>query len=125
MWCVEQVKQWGGVLEQPAHSRLWDAAKLPRPGWATNGDLWATEVWQNCWGYPMKKATWLLFSKVSPLFVLYPFKLHPEGADRRTEQLMSKRQRSATTPAFAAWLVDKARQVGRPASEWDGNEPRS
>lgn len=32
LWCAEQVRKWGGILEQPAHSRLWEAAGLPRPG---------------------------------------------------------------------------------------------
>lgn len=31
IWCAEQVRENGGVLEQPAHSRLFDAAKLPKP----------------------------------------------------------------------------------------------
>ena len=32
VWCAEQVKEWGGILEQPAKSRLWAAAGLPLPG---------------------------------------------------------------------------------------------
>lgn len=30
--CVELLRQCGGVLEHPAHSRLWPAMGLPRPG---------------------------------------------------------------------------------------------
>lgn len=111
LWCVEQVRRWGGVLEQPAHSRLWEAAGLPRPGDTARGDSWSTEVWQSWWGYPMRKGTWLYFSKISPLDVTYPLRLHPEGGDRRAEQLMGKARRSHTTAEFAAWLVDKARCV--------------
>jgi hypothetical protein len=113
LWCVDQVKKWGGVLEQPAHSRLWDAAQLPKPGWSHNGVSWSLEVWQAWWGYPMRKATWLYFSNINPLFVLYPFRLHPQGGDRRREQLMSKSQRSATTHEFAEWLIKTAAFVGR------------
>jgi hypothetical protein len=113
LWCAEQVKQMGGVLEQPAHSRLWDAAKLPKPGWTHSADVWSMEVWQAWWGYPMRKATWLFFSGISPLSVKTPLQLHPHGCDRRREQLMSKKERSATTPAFARWLVDVARQSAK------------
>lgn len=115
LWCVEQVKQWGGVLEQPAHSRLWDAARLPKPGWTHTRDLWAMEVWQCWWGYSMRKATWLLFSKIHPMNVRTPLQLHPRGNDRRREQLMSREQRSATTLEFAQWLVTTARLVGQNA----------
>jgi len=31
-WAVERVRQFGGVLEHPAHSRLWAACQLPAPG---------------------------------------------------------------------------------------------
>lgn len=31
LWCADMVRKWGGVLEQPAHSRLFDAACLPKP----------------------------------------------------------------------------------------------
>ena len=110
IWCAEQVRQWGGVLEQPAHSHLWHAAGLPNPG-RGEPHSWSVEVWQAWWGYPMRKATWLYFSRISPKAVQYPFRLHPKGGDRRAEQVMSKQQRSATTPEFAAWLVAMARKV--------------
>ena len=31
LWCAEQLRKCGGVLEQPAHSRLFAAAGLPLP----------------------------------------------------------------------------------------------
>lgn len=118
IWCVDQVKKWGGVVEQPAHSKLWDATGLPRPSWTHNADSWSLEVWQAWWGYPMKKATWLYFSKINPLFVVYPLRLHARGQDRRREQLMSHKQRSETTKEFAEWLVKMARYVNKPATDW-------
>lgn len=108
LWCVEQVKQWGGILEQPAHSRLWEAADLPVVGYG-NEQAFSIEVWQAWWGYPMKKGTWLFFSKIRPESVELPFILHPEDVDRSREQLMSHAERSRTTPAFALWLVNTIR----------------
>lgn len=109
LFCAGMVKRCGGILEQPAHSLLWDAARLPLPGWTARAGMWSAEVWQCWWGYPMRKATWLLFSGISPNDVHYPLKLHPRGEDRRREQLMSHAERSATSEAFARWLVELAR----------------
>jgi len=115
MFCARAVQEWGGILEQPAHSRLWVAAGLPKPGtWDGTADSWSAEVWQAWWGYPMRKATWLYFSLIPPSIVRYPLRLHPRGGDRRAEQVMSKQQRSATPEAMAAWLVDLARQAKAP-----------
>lgn len=105
--CVEWLKSCGGVLEHPAHSRLFQHCGLPLPGESRDG-LWTAEVWQAWWGYPMKKATWLCFSGISPKDVTFPLALHPHGVDRRRQQVMSKNQRSATHPALARWLVDVA-----------------
>ena len=109
LWCVEQVQEWGGVLEQPAHSHLWEAARLPKPG-TSRDEGWSLEVWQAWFGYPCKKATWLYFAGIEPDEVTPPLSLHNKGRDRRAVQLMSHGQRSATTPAFAEWLVALARK---------------
>jgi len=110
IWCCEQLKQWGGVLEQPAGSLLFEAAGLPQPGEARSDGLWTIQCWQAWWGYPMKKTTWLCFSGIeSSALPPIPLRLHPRGNDRRAEQRMSKQQRSATTREFAEWLVACAR----------------
>lgn len=106
--CVEWLRKCGGVLEHPAHSRLFAHCGLPKPG-ESRGGLWTVEVWQAWWGYPMRKQTWLCFSGVDVRAVQFPFALHAAGNDRRCEQMMSKQQRSATHPALAQWLVDAAR----------------
>lgn len=57
---VEQVRCWGGVLEHPAYSKLWDAARLPRPG--EPADAWggvSLRVDQVDFGHVARKATWL------------------------------------------------------------------
>ena len=112
LWCVDQVKRWGGILEQPAGSLLWDAAGLPMPGITSRCDSWSIAVWQAWWGYPMRKGTWLYVSGLTLADLPdVPLRLHPIGGDRRREQLMSKRQRSETVPAFAEWLVAAARRT--------------
>ena len=109
LWCCEQLRQCGGVLEQPAHSEMWAAARFPEPGQGVFDGVWSLEVWQAWWGYPMKKTTWLAFAGIAPDDVETPLRLHPRGGDLRREQVMSKNQRSATTREFAEWLVSMAR----------------
>jgi hypothetical protein len=113
-WCAEQVKQWGGILEHPAHSRLFAAAGLPMPA-EVNAHGWTIEVWQSCWGYPMHKKTWLFFSKIKPQDVHFPLQLRSEkSGDKRTWQLMGKAERSRTTVAFAQWLIHTAQKTKTP-----------
>lgn len=108
-WCVEQLRGCGGVLEQPAHSRLFEAAGIPKPDEGEIDGVWSIAVQQSWWGYPVRKATWLAFAGVDPAAVRVPYRPHRVSGDRRRQQVMSKNQRAATTPAFAHWLIDLAR----------------
>ncbi len=108
LWCADKLRELGGVLEHPAHSRLFDAAGLPKPGEHNGEGLRTLEVWQAWWGYPMKKSTWLCFAGVDIQELVIPFRLHDKGMDRRRQQLMSKHERTATTPEFARWLIEAA-----------------
>ena len=110
LWCCEQVKRWGGIIEQPAHSRLWQAASLPLPGSPQSRDSFSLAVWQAWWGYSMKKGTWLYFRGIDCTQIEIPFRLHV-GNDHRREQVMSHRQRAETLPRFAEWLVALARDA--------------
>lgn len=66
---VEQVRSFGGVLEHPAHSQLWDRASLPSPlhDWGSEGlpqildphDGFSLQVEQVSWGHVARKKTWL------------------------------------------------------------------
>ena len=109
LWCAEQLKKCGGVLEQPAHSHLFQAAGLPQPGTSV-GELWSLRVWQVWWGHINRKDTWLCFSKVPSEAIDIPLRLHAIGGDSRRWKL-HKRNRSATPQLFARWLVEAARSV--------------
>lgn len=111
--CVRWLKLCGGILEHPAHSRLFDFCELPKPGETFDG-LWTAAVWQAWWGDSRTKATWLCFSGIKPSDVKFPLQLHEPHGDRRRWQLMSHTRRSATCPEFAAWLVETARKAQSP-----------
>lgn len=65
------VRQWGGVLEHPAHSDAWHtfALGVPEPGlWTRTLCGGATAyVEQHWYGHPAKKATWLYAHGVDEL----------------------------------------------------------
>ena len=111
--CADWLREWGGVLEHPAHSRLFKAARLPQPG-KRAGELFTVPVLQAWWGYPMRKETWLCFSCVDIMALEYPYTEHDSRAgvgDRSRQQVMSKHQRAATVEPMARWLVDAARMA--------------
>jgi hypothetical protein len=120
IFCVDQVRKWGGVIEQPGHSRLFDACKLPKPGWATNvhKDGFSIEVPQFWFGDQREKNTWLWFRGILPCDLpRMPFRLKGQGGDRRVWQLMSsKNERERTPLEFAQWLIECARKCGTPDS---------
>ena len=111
--CAAWLIECGGVLEQPAYSHLFATAGLPKPG-CSSGELFTISLWQAWFDCPVRKATWLCFCRVKRERIIMPFALHAGGGDRRCWTLMSRVQRSATTPAFAAWLVSLARTVEAP-----------
>lgn len=58
---VEQVRRWGGVLEHPAFSRLWEACGLPEPDTFFPDEFGgrAYAINQGDYGHRAPKATWL------------------------------------------------------------------
>jgi len=109
-YCVEWLAKCGGVLEHPAHSKLWSTLGLPRPGERAVNGLWSMKVNQSWWGDKRTKSTWLLFSgiHVSELPDI-PFALHDPRNDTEQWNRMSKHQRAATPLEFANWLISVAR----------------
>jgi|SRR5580700_924170 hypothetical protein len=111
IWCAEQVKENGGILEHPARSRLFATAGLPLPGSPQSADSFSLHVWQRWWGFPTKKGTWLYFRNISQFAIEIPFVLHNSGRDRDKFQNICHDARSRTTPAFGQWLVALARSA--------------
>jgi len=131
---VEQVYRYGGVLEHPAGSRLWQVMSLPKPGEFTRDGLWTLEVDQCRWGHPCRKRTWLLFSGISR-YALGALPVHQEpthvidtsSAEKRRRKAIGapvrhlpksrrhlpKSRRHLTPPVFALWLVALARTAQR------------
>ncbi len=113
---VRQVRRWGGVLEHPAGSKLWDACHLPRPGVV---DAWGgvtIEVCQVDWGHACRKRTWLYIVGATGVHPIAPTGRQPThwiagntGQARAAGCLLASREIARRTPpAFAQWLVGVA-----------------
>jgi len=126
-WAVEQVRQWGGVLEHPASSALWPALALPAPG--TGRDEfggWTFTILQSSWGHRADKPTRLYIVGCDPLDLPdMPLKLgratnivSPRGGFRKGmpgwRPSLNKPEREATPRALAEWLLELARRCRLP-----------
>jgi hypothetical protein len=114
---VEQVRRFGGVLEHPKDSKLWNHCGLPYPGgFPDEHGGYSIAVNQYDWGHRASKATWLYIvgcPTVPPRPPVLPPPVYPDtpGKTRGMLERLSKIQRSLTPPAFAEWLVSIARSV--------------
>lgn len=128
---VLQVRRWGGILEHPADSMLWEKMSLPYPSpcrqeplWGPETDAWGgytLEVYQGSWGHSAPKRTWLYAVGIDRGQVRVP---NPPGRALKTDRvrvdkrspsgrswrrsaydLGSPEARKRTPPAFARWLV--------------------
>lgn len=66
IWAALRTQLYGGILEQPAFSKLWTAMDLPRPGEITCSNEFSISVDLHWFGYPARKPTWLFFSGLYP-----------------------------------------------------------
>lgn len=105
---VHQVRRFGGVLEHPAKSALWEYAGLPKPGILVDRfGGYTVEVAQGAYGHPAPKLTWLYIVGVDPGgLALRPY--HDPGG-RVLNQWSTARH--ITPPEFAALLVSIARRA--------------
>lgn len=119
---VKQVRRWGGVLEHPRGSRLWEECGLPAPG--AEPDRYGGRtiaVRQVDWGHVAEKKTWLYVVGVGRLPKLPPpgVPTHWISGSRKPRtgggvcpphiKFCSNQQRRRTPPRFAEFLVSLAR----------------
>lgn len=103
---VHAVRTWGGVLEHPAHSTLWESNELAAPGQRDAFGGFTYVVDQAWFGHRAPKRTWLYIVGADSLPEV-PFEL---GQRSGRVALMGRKEREATPPVFAFWLLDLARR---------------
>ena len=100
LFCTERICRNGGVLEHPKHSSY-----VKR--FEKSTDWRILTIHQDDFGYPIKKATWLLMPAHYGIPDI-PFELRPPyrpGEQKRIFENMSQNQRHRTTMQFAQWLI--------------------
>jgi hypothetical protein len=126
LWAIETTRRNGGVVEHPATSRLWCESGIP---WLGERDKWggyAFPLLQWWFGHLAEKATRVYVVGVEPkdlprfqLRIGEPSHVVSSGyshggsrghGHRSDKPEVNKRERSATPPAFAEWLVEVARR---------------
>ncbi len=122
----EQVRRFGGILEQPKGSLLFAHCGAPMPGGGQRGSVGETiEVEQVAWGHVARKRTWLFLVGVDRDVVAAGLRTggipthwcwgtHTPGQKStmpRGVKAASAQQRRRTPPLFAEWLVSLARSV--------------
>lgn len=129
---VRQVRRWGGVLEHPRRSRLWDETDLPVPfeygaspalALADEYGGFAISVRQCDWGHRSQKLTWLYLVGVDQASIVLPPRRDPPAPRRRSWRvradgkgagwrcdgdLAGPTERKRSPEAFARWLVELA-----------------
>ena len=118
-WAIEQVRQFGGVLEHPNGSKLWPELGLPAPGQFDEFGGWTLPIHQHWWGHRAEKKTRLYIVGCEPRDIpAMPMRLdeptHVIGdvgrAGKGNRPEVSKAEREHTPPDLAAWLVELARR---------------
>lgn len=61
-FAVRMVRKWGGVLEHPESSALWEDMKLPGPRECDKFGGWTLSADQYWWGHEAQKRTWFYLS---------------------------------------------------------------
>lgn len=126
-WAVAQVRKWGGVLEHPKSSTLWQDQKLPAPGYKDEFAGWTLGISQHWFGHRARKDTLLYIVGLDPADLPpIPYSLHypthivgaactrrdgtrPRKGDPLWRPEISKREREHTPRALAEWLAQVAR----------------
>lgn len=110
---VHLVRRWGGVLEHPKGSLLWQEMHLPGPGCLP--DKWGgltIEIDQCRWGHRAEKMTWLYIVGATTLPPVPPAQrptavIRPKSNGSGAVHV-PKSQRHLTPLAFAQWLIQIA-----------------
>jgi len=133
LFAVEQVRKYGGVLEHPEASALWDAAGLPRPDpeRITRDEYggWTLAIAQLWFGHRAEKRTWLYIVGIEPADIPdFPLFLgeathviaapcrrangyRPKKGDPEWRPEVTDAEREHTPARLAEWLVDLVSRI--------------
>lgn len=116
---VALVREFGGVLEHPAGSTLWQLQRLPRPGERDAFGGWTLVAPQKWWGHKSEKSTWFYVCGCEPGEMPdLPYSMGEathvvQSSKHDSRPHITKAEREHTPPDLARWLVDLALRCKR------------
>lgn len=119
IWAVRQIRKYGGVLEHPETSSLWNQLGLPLGSQRDKWGGFTLSVDQSWFGHRARKRTWLYIVGIEPAEIpAYSINFRPveflinrsTGKGRQLPEV-SKAEREATPPDFAKWLIELAQKT--------------
>ena len=122
LFAVSAVRIFGGCLEHPKRSKLWNAAGLPAPKEGRDEYGGFTVAFPQWWfGHPAEKWTWIYVCGIEPSKLPeIPLKIgeaefkvtnggtHPRKGEPGYRPEVTRYWRDATPPALADWLLTVA-----------------
>ena len=120
---IELIREWGGVLEHPAASRLWNEINLPLPGKYDEYGGFSICIDQFWFGHKAQKKTLLYIcgcrqSDFPPIpmrfdaveYVVTVPKKNKFGRRPNNKKEITKAEREHTPIKLAEWLIEVARK---------------
>lgn len=114
IWSISRVRRLGGVVEQPAGSKLWEFLNLPLPG--SGYDIFggfSVSIDQHWFGHLARKNTWLYIrgctlSDLPPYPMNFDIVTHCLNSSLKSSKLkeLAKNKRSYTPMLLAEWLIE-------------------
>ncbi|MCX6250747.1 MAG: hypothetical protein NTX61_08345 [Bacteroidetes bacterium] len=116
-FAVNCVRNWGGVLEHPLGSKLWDVLELPYPGKIDEFGGWTLAIDQFWFGHRAKKGTFLYIvgtaqDNIPDYSLRFDMVTHVISTSKRiggdSLKDVNKTERERTPLNLALWLVKLA-----------------
>lgn len=113
VWSVIRIRRFGGVLEHPAGSKLWNFMCLPRPGAGYDSfGGFSVKINQHDFGFECEKNTWLYIVGID-VNLLPAFPLNFDAVTHiissckleNGKREISKNKRAATTIMLCSYLL--------------------
>jgi hypothetical protein len=119
IWSIEQIRKFGGVLEHPRASKLWEELNLPVGNETDEFGGYTICVNQSWWGHKAEKKSLLYICGVPRnLLPVIPINFDAieytvasrikKKTGRRVKKEITKKEREATPVEFAKWLIQVA-----------------
>lgn len=104
---IIMARLWGGIVEHPKTSTLWNTMNIPKPGQTDQYGGWTLNIDQIWWGHRAQKNTTLYIvgckpKQIPPLPITFTLQ-------QKTIEQMAKPEREHTPIKLAIWLIQLAK----------------